>query len=106
MGGGLSLEANAKIHILRYTHDPYDDLCFNINSKLHNTFMIRFIANTAQYGGAIYVNDETYSGTCAINPKTECFFQVLALYDRAASGSILIDISNFFLSNCRPYISH
>ena len=39
-----------------------------------------FIANSADYGGAVYVADDTNSGTCASDTKTECFFQVLAIY--------------------------
>ena len=38
-----------------------------------------FTANSADYGGAVYVDDDTNSGTCASDPKTECFFQVLHL---------------------------
>ena len=69
MGGGLSLEANAKLYILKYT----------LTTTLDHTTTI-FIANSADYGGAVYVDDDTNSGTCASDPKLECFFQVLALY--------------------------
>ena len=69
LGGGLSLEANAKLNILK-NYDSVDDF---------NTAL--FIANSADYGGAVYVDDDTNSGTCASEPKTECFFQVLAVYD-------------------------
>ena len=31
-------------------------------------------ANSADYGGAIHVDDDTNSGTCASYTKTECFF--------------------------------
>ena len=73
-GGGLSLEANAKLYILKYEYylDYYDDN-FNFNTTI-------FTANSADYGGAIHVDDNTNSGTCASNTETECFFQVLALY--------------------------
>ena len=72
-GGGLSLEANAKLYILKYAYVTiYDSL--DITS-------IHFTANTANYGGAVYVDDDTNSGTCASNPKTECFFQVFAIYE-------------------------
>ena len=65
-GGGFALEANAKLNILKY-------------SNQHDTNTI-FTGNRAEYGGAMYVNDDTNSGTCASDPRTECFFQVLALY--------------------------
>ena len=67
MGGGLSLEANAKLYILKY------DFYYVANTTT-------FTANRADYGGAVYVDDDTNSGTCASDTKTECFFQVLAIY--------------------------
>ena len=40
-----------------------------------------FIANNAHvYGGAVYVDNDTNSGTCASSSNMECFFQVIALY--------------------------
>ena len=72
-GGGLSLEANARVHILKY-----DQLYLGDSDNFNTT---TFTANSADYGGAIHVDDETNSGTCANNIETECFFQVLALHD-------------------------
>ena len=69
-GGGLSLEANAKFYILKY--DYRNDDHFNTTT---------FAANSADYGGAIHVDDDTNSGTCTSNTETECFFQVLTLYN-------------------------
>ena len=66
-GGGLSLEANAKLYILDNT---------DLYTIYANT--TTFAANSADYGGAIHVDDDTNSGTCN-NTETECFFQVLAL---------------------------
>ena len=71
-GGGLSLEANAKLYILKNT-------IVKIGYNLDTNATI-FTANSAEYGGAVYVDDDTNSG-CASDPKTECFFQVLAMYD-------------------------
>ena len=83
-GGGLALEANAKLNILKYCYSNYTT----------NTTM--FTGNSAEYGGAVYVNDDTNSGTCASYPKTECFFQVLALYDQSSiSGSIILKCMYF-----------
>ena len=70
-GGGLSLEANAKLYILRYI--PVCRLDINV--------AITFTANSADYGGAVHVDDDTNSGTCTSDTKTECFFQVLAIYN-------------------------
>jgi predicted outer membrane repeat protein len=76
MGGGLSLEANAEIIILRYTVN-------NVNQ------IINFIANSAHtYGGAVYVDDNTNSGSmCTNDSKAECFFQVLALHSQNRTQS-------------------
>jgi predicted outer membrane repeat protein len=80
-GGGLALEANAKLNILKY------DLYYDIVSSDTNTTL--FTGNSADYGGAVYVDDDTNSGTCASDPRTECFFQVLALYSNYGSGLTL-----------------
>ena len=87
-GGGLSLEANAKLYILKYDHISiyHDD----------DTTTAIFTANSADYGGAIHVDDNTNSGTCASNTQTECFFQVLALYN---SGGALRTQSMHFSQN-------
>ena len=70
-GGGLSLEANAKLLILKYHY--LISFIYMYNRQFNVTV---FLANSAKYGGAIYVDDDTYSGTCTSDPKTECFFQV------------------------------
>ena len=71
-GGGLSLEANAKLYILKYNYKlNFYDADFNATI---------FTANSADYGGAIHVDDDTNSGTCASNTETEFFFQVFALH--------------------------
>ena len=78
LGGGLSLEANARLYVLKY-YDPVD--IFNA---------VLFISNSADYGGAVYVDDNTNSGTCASEPKIKCFFQALAVYDY---GSLNVNFS-------------
>ena len=70
-GGGLSMEANAKLYILKYV-DDIDD----------GTNTISFTANSADYGGAIHVDDATNSGICASRTETECFFQVLSFHSQ------------------------
>ena len=77
-GGGLSLEANAKFYILKYNHH-YDDDDNDFNTTT-------FTANSADYGGAIHVDDDSNSGTCASSTETECFFQVLALHRVGSSN--------------------
>ena len=70
-GGGLSMEANAKLYILKYV-DDIDD----------GTNTISFTANSADYGGAIHIDDATNSGICASRTETECFFQVLSFHSQ------------------------
>ena len=74
LGGGLSLEANAKLNILKVSLVPTESPVTYVNT---NTAI--FTGNSADYGGAVYVDDDTNSGTCASDTKTECFFQVLLL---------------------------
>ena len=78
-GGGLSLEANAKLYVLKYDVISYYYI---------DTNTIIFTANKADYGGAVYVDDDTNSGTCASEPRTECFFQVLAIHNRESYNSL------------------
>ena len=66
------MEANARMYILMYDKDCEDAATTTI-----------FAGNNADYGGAVYVDDDTNFGTCASDPRTECFFQVFALYDAA-----------------------
>lgn len=68
-GGGACLEVNSKFYIIR------------------KEVSIQFIQNTANYGGAIYVSDETNNGTCTSSQETitaasesECFFQSHLIY--------------------------
>ena len=73
MGGGLSLEANAKLYILKYNLVTLTD-SYSVNTTV-------FTANRAySHGGAMYVDDNTNSGKCSSSSKTECFLQVLAVY--------------------------
>ena len=65
-GGGLSLEANSKLYILKY-----DNIPINFGDNV-DTNTATFTANSADYVGALYVDDDTNSGTCAGDTKTEC----------------------------------
>ena len=67
-GSGMYLEVNSKLYVLRRRPTP------TISEDL-----LIFEGNNASYaGGAIYVADETSSGSCL--PNVECFIQQLALY--------------------------
>ena len=66
-GGGLYLEVNPKLNLLKREYYNTQGLAFLI-----------FTDNRAAYGGAVYVADDTNSGGCS--PNVECFIQTLALY--------------------------
>ena len=90
-GGGLSLEANAKLYVLKYDVIYYYYYYNNGSgiiriSTTTDTNTTIFTANKADYGGAVYVDDDTNSGTCASDPKTECFFQVLAVHSTESNS--------------------
>ena len=59
-------------------------ICFEANTKLilylESASVIAFERNSAEYGGAIFVVDDTYSGAClnsSYEEYTECFLSVL-----------------------------
>ena len=97
-GGGLSLEANAKLVILKY---EYGDIIYGYYFTYRLSYTVMFSANSAGYGGAVYVDDDTNSGTCTGDPKTECFFQCLA-YIHGLYGPRSIPDST--LNNTRNYL--
>ena len=65
-GGGLYLDVNPKLYILKTDGDT------------SGTNLLIFTGNHGNYGGAVYVADDTNSGACV--PNIECFIQTLALY--------------------------
>ena len=102
-GGGMCLESGAKIYLLKNNAECMSMslrrshyLCklrkggdANLGLKFVESAWttLHLYNNTADYGGAMYVADDTNSATCYANPfsdKTtisgECFFQNLALY--------------------------
>ena len=74
-GGGMYMEVNAKIYILKEEKVRYHI----------STTTLTFIGNLADYGGAFFVADGTNSGTCAsksyksYSTASECFIQALSL---------------------------
>ena len=64
-GSGLYLEANPSLYTLK-------------TQASHDEYLLIFSSNHANYGGAIYVADDTNSGACL--PDNECFLQTLALH--------------------------
>ena len=75
MGGGLSLEANAKLQAPLYPKYYYD---------------MTFNNNDASKGGAIYVNDNTNIGTCKGKQYSTCFFNIPNFYSSEREGRLKI----------------
>ena len=91
LGGGICLEVGAKIYILKLEYSSTFLQGWN-----QRTFS--FSSNSADYGGAVYITDDTNSATCAstsykiYSTLTECFIQVLALRDELHTSLILNNV--------------
>ena len=64
LGGAFFLSTNTKIYTIL------------VGSFVHR---INFRENTAEYGGALYIDDQSNPDLCNGSSSTECFFQLLAL---------------------------
>ena len=83
-GSGIYLEVNAKMYVLK----------LQIPRSIVNYNLLSFADNHANYGGAIYVADDTNSGFCLAD--NECFIQTLALHP-LISG--MVNTKNIFFSD-------
>ena len=72
-GGGLSLEMDSKVYILKSKH-----LISRSTKDTHN--VISFSFNSAKYGGAIYVSDDGMCSVSTTSMVNQCFIQTLAMY--------------------------
>ena len=75
-GGGLYLEVNPKLYILKNSAELYN-VSYGVQFSLLR-YLMNLTGNHANYGGAVYVSDDTNSGACS--PDIECFIQTLALH--------------------------
>ena len=92
-GGGICLEVNAKINVLNVNeHDSEKPF-----------YTLQFIHNSAYYGGAVYVADNTNSVLCTVTSSStkihsmtnECFLQTLVIVIRAETDN---EVTNNTLS--------
>ena len=87
-GGGIHLDVNAKLYIQR---GKWRVIFSNVPA-------IMFNKNLADFGGAVYVDDSTTSGTCSSTSYThrttssECFVQIMTLQNNIGSHKINKDI--------------
>ena len=89
-GGGTYLEVNPRFYVLK-TEPSY----MYPRNELQDENLLIFSGNHANYGGAVYVADDTNSGACS--PNTECFIQTLALHQMA--GNYLSTANVIFSGN-------
>ena len=85
-GGGMYLEVNSKLYVLKASP------IYTFSSSVR-VYFINFTDNNASYGGAVYVADDTNSGTCL--PDNDCFIQSQTLYQ---SNSSYLNTVNILLS--------
>ena len=85
-GGGMSLEGSAKIYLLK-TEPERECPLFSYTLPGCNPLTLQLNNNTADYGGAVYIADDTNFATCYATPfsdktttSNECFIQGLGLY--------------------------
>ena len=103
-GGGVFLESNSKLYVLRkvtlsFTNELRRAL------MVYNIYALTFTANSADYGGAIFVADDTHPGTCAStsymiqSTTAECFLQVLRLRNAHLNREVYINSDVSFKEN-------
>ena len=121
LGGGMYLEANSKVYILKsvVTYIYYGDFCEGEKSFYGNCssmYTIGFYGNSADYGGAVFVADATNSGsTCTSfsfrvhTTLSECFLQSLALYTTyfnlpsIHTGDVTFELNQAYFSGSNIY---
>ena len=91
-GGGICLELNSKLYIIK-SKPECQVQCTNYNNQ--TWLRLELTNNTADFGGALFITDETNSGTCAAQTiattgttatqddftDSECFLQTLIAYN-------------------------
>ena len=86
-GGGICFENYGKFKVFNeigYSHET--------------THTVLFDGNTATYGGALYIDDETISGTCSASNLhsivTECFFLTSNMEKETSKKTIITEFTN------------
>ena len=100
-GGGMCLEMNAKIYFLK---PRFEALC---GVEPVPWIELHFTENSAKYGGAIYITDETNSGSCYSKPyadeesaiSSECFIQSLQTSQFGKTYCMINTVNTYFERN-------
>ena len=90
-GGGLYLELNPKLYTLKDDDESRRNLLI-------------FTSNHGNYGGAVYVADDTNSGACS--PNIECFIQTLAQHQISFPYSSINTVNIQFSGNTATEHGH
>ena len=70
-GGGICFESNANLYVIKF-YNSYSNL-------------VHFVGNSADYGGALYVDDDTYTATCT-RQDAVCFLQEFTVFETSEVG--------------------
>jgi predicted outer membrane repeat protein len=118
MGGGVHLVSSSLVLVTRNREQSSINfrsnlaklgggVCLEESSKLYTTtdkVVIDFTSNRANFGGAIYVSDDTNNGTCTSSEYTltntaesDCFFQSIR-YNPYSGNSRISNIINSHIS--------
>ena len=97
-GGGLYLEMNAKLYILKSM----------LYSRPH--YSVNFVGNSADYGGAVYISDDSNSGLCDPNyafhfDARECLIQIIAVQSSVSSTTDHKSMRSIFFSQNSANVS-
>ena len=116
-GGGMYLELDSKVYIVKDTRESYNCSIERIEGEpcIENKtewITLGFVNNTASYGGAICVNDATNSDICSSisnrstnkpsvvhSPTHECFFQTLSMYWNSLPTPHINANNTYFIDN-------
>ena len=96
-GGGMYLESGAKVYLLKSEAECLQQEC--VCGICRSWMVLQLYNNTADYGGAVYVDDDTNSGTCYATPfsykttiSSECFIQGISLYKEYSCYANILNI--------------
>ena len=99
-GGGMCLELNAKLYILKEMECNPSSCPEQCSNTVPETWLrVEFVNNSAVYGGALYISDQSICTTIPINEKTiasECFLQSFPNYVWRCES---INVRNIFFNN-------
>lgn len=95
-GGGIYFSSDSYLYVYHFDSRPH-----------HITVVLT--ANTAEYGGAMYVRDETYTTVCEANSDMEqssisyCFFQVTDYYRQSGTLELIFDSNQAYAAGSLLY---